>query len=357
MRRTVLAILALSTLPLVACGEQQSSPPCGEPLGGSTVEAVYRLPAGDAREAAARVCTRLRVLGADRAQVRADGADRVRVVVADAEEPRAAVEALVAGTSLEFHDWEPSVLGNRGPSAPFAGGTALFEAVELASAPKRPAELRYLFGPDERPLGGPARSCRELLSPYRHEPGRASYPPDTACGGRLRALGGGGPPAGSRVLGTPAGVAVIEDQRIPGQPPQLHRYFVIADDPDLTAADIENPRPDTDEVTGEPVVSFDFTPSGRRAFKRLTRRVGARAARVAAATGASESSFQHFAIVVDHRIFSLAAIDPAGNPNGIDAQGAQIAGIGSRAAARRLARRLGATPLGDELELVSLRRS
>jgi len=356
MRRTVLAILALSTLLLVACGDQQSAAPCGEPLGGSTVEAVYRLPAGDARRAAARLCTRLRVLGADRAEVSADGADRVRVVVPDAEEPRAAVNALVAGTSLGFHDWEPSVLGHRGPAAPFAGGTALFEAVELASASKRPAELLYLFGPDERPLGGPARSCRELLSPYRHEPGSASYPSETACGSLLRALGGG-PPAGSRVLGTPAGVAVIEDQRIPGQPPQLHRYFVIEDDPELTAADIENPRPDTDEVTGEPVVSFDFTPSGRQAFKRLTRRVGARAARVAAATGASESSFQHFAIVVDHRIFSLAAIAPSGNPNGIDAPGAQIAGIGSRAAARRLARRLGATPLGDELELVSLRRS
>jgi SecD/SecF fusion protein len=356
MRRILPAMLALATMYLVACGEEATSAPCGRPPEGPTVRLVYRVGGENARGTAARVCTRLRALGAPRAEVSAAGGDRIRIVVPDSAGARAAVDAAVGAPSLGFHDWEPSVLGRRGPAAPFAGATALFDAVETASTPGRPAELLYLFDPEGHPLAGPASSCEELLAAYRHEPGSASYAERSRCRARLRDLGGGGPPSGSRVLGTPDGVAVVEDEAIPGQPPQLHRYFAIEDDAELTAADIENPRADADAVTGEPVVLFDFTASGRQAFKRLTGRVAARAKRVAAAgDGPSESSFQHFAIVLDNRIVSLAAVDPVANPGGIDAPGAQIGGIGSRQATRLLARRLAAGPLDAELELVSVR--
>ena len=355
MRRFLMAMVALATMYLMACGEDVRSAPCGQAVEGPTVRLLYHVGGGDPRVTASRVCTRLRTLGAPRAQVSAVGGDRIRVVVPDAEGPREAVDAAVGAPSLGFHDWEPSVLGRRGPAAPFAGATALLDAVETASAPKRPAALLYLFDPDGRPLAGPAKSCPVLLAAYRHEPGSASYPERSLCRSRLRDLGGGGPPSGSRVLGTPAGVAVVEDEAIAGQPPQLHRYFVIENDPELSAADIENPRADTDAVTGDPAVLVDFTPSGRRAFKRLTARVAARAKRVAAARGASESSFQHFAIVVDSRIVSLAAVDPVVNPDGIDAPGAQLSGLGSREATRLMARRLAAGPLDAELELVAVR--
>jgi SecD/SecF fusion protein len=355
MRRFLMAMVALATMYLVACSEDVRSAPCSQAVEGQTVRLVYRVGGGDARVTASRVCTRLRTLGAPRAQVSAVGGDRLRVVVPDAKGARAAVDAAVGAPSLGFHDWEPNVLGRRGPAAPFAGGTALLDAVETASGPRRAAALLYLFDPDGRPLAGPAESCRVLLAAYRHEPGSASYPERSLCRSRLQALGGGGPPSGSRVLGTPDGVAVVEDEAVPGQPPQLHRYFAIEDDPELSTPDIENPRADTDAVTGEPAVLFDFTPSGRRAFERLTGRVAARARRAAAAGGASESAFQHFAIVVDNRIVSLATVDPVANPDGIDAPGAQISGLGSRAATRLMARRLAAGPLDAELELVSVR--
>ena len=81
--------------------------------------------------------------------------------------------------------------------------------------------------------------------------------------------------------------------------------------------------------------------------------MAARAARAAAAPGASEASFQHFAIVVDGRVLSLPALDAAAAPRGIDAPGAQINGVGSRREARLLARRLGVAPLLAQLEPVS----
>jgi hypothetical protein len=330
MLRALLPLLTLAALLLAGCGDDVRSAPCSEPLGGSTVERVYRVAAGDARSTAARLCSRLRTLGSGRFEVGAVGSGRIRIVARDSEETHAALAAAIEGTSFGVYDWEPNVLGRRGPATPFAGGTALFDAVELASKPKSRSTRYYLFGPDKRPLGQPAASRDELLATYKSR---------------------GGPPPGSRVVGIPARVAVVEDQRAPGQPPQLHRYFVIENDPELSRSDISNPREGTDQVTGKAVVSFNFTAAGRRAFKNLTARVARRAAKA----GASESSFQHFAIVVDSRIVSLAAVDAVANPNGIDAPGAQIAGVGSREAARLLARRLGATPLEAKLELVSVR--
>ena len=334
MARALLPLLTLAALVLAACGEEVRSAPCSQSPGGSTVELVYRVDGRDARSTASRLCSRLHTLGSGQFEVGAVGSDRIRIVARDSEETQDALVAAIEGTPFGVYDWEPNVLGRRGPATPFAGGTALFDAVELAAKAKsRPARY-YLFGPDKRPLGRPAESRDELLAPYRSA---------------------GGLPPGSRVVQTPAGVAVIEDQRVPGQPPQLHRYFVIEDKPELSRADISNPRAGTDQIAGKPVVSFDFTGAGRRAFKRLTARVASRAAKAASLGDASEASFQHVAIVVDGRIVSLAAIDPVANPNGIDAPGAQITGVGSREAARLLARRLGASPLDAKLELVSLR--
>lgn len=334
MSGTLLLVATAAALPAACGGEQVRSAPCSAPPTGSAAELVYRVHAGDARATAARLCTRLVAFEGARFEVTPVRGGRIRVVGSGAAATQAAVEAATEGPSLQIYDWEPNVLGPRGPATPFAGGTALFDAVELASDSESAPARYYLFGPDKRPLGRPAESRAELLAPYRS---------------------GGGPPEGSQVVGTPARVAVVEDQRIPGQPPQLHRYFVIEDDAALSGSDIENPRSETDGVSGAPVVSFDFTAAGRRAFKRLTERVATRAAKVAAGAGASEASFQHFAIVVDHRIVSLAAVDAGTNPHGIDAPGAQIAGVGTVEDTRLLARRLAAGPLDAELELVSVR--
>jgi SecD/SecF fusion protein len=111
-----------------------------------------------------------------------------------------------------------------------------------------------------------------------------------------------------------------------------------------------------DEVTGDPVVAFDFTERGRRAFKRLTERLAQRGAKAAAGQASPEPFFQRFAIVLDNRVVSLATIDFRATPNGIDAPGAQIAATGSLGASRRLARSLAAAPLDPELELVSIRK-
>lgn len=283
MLRRSPSLLVLLAMAVPACGgEDLSSAPCTDRPGGSTVVLEYRAAAGEAPGSAKQLCSRLRALGSYRYQVATTGLRGVRVVAPDTEGARSALRAAVEGTSFYIYDWEPNVLGPRGPAAPFAGGSARSDALALAKS----------------------------------QPGR---------------------------------VAVVEDERVPGQPPQLRRYFVIKDDPDLDRSDITNPRAASDEISGEPTVAFDFTAAGREKFRRLTERVAARGARA----GASEASFQHFAIVVEGRILSLAAVDAATQPNGIDARGAQINGVGSLREAKLLARRFAMAPLAAELEPIS----
>ena len=356
----------LAALLLAACDDESRSASCGDALPGATAELTYEISTEDPAPGItpARLCERLRALGSGPVQVRTVGGDRVRIAARKPEQARAAVDAVAGGASLHFYDWEANVLGPRGPDAPFAGGTALYDAVEVASKSKPPqvvndAEPRYyLFDSDRRPLAGgrPAGSCKELLAAYRPGSGSASYPAQTACPRDLDALGAGGPPSGSRVMRVPPGIAVIEAQRVPGQPPQLHRYFVIEENSELASADVESPRAVADEITGDPVVAFDFTERGRRAFEQLTRRLAERGAKAAAGQASPEPFFQRFAIVLHNRVVSLATIDFVATPNGIDAPGAQIAGTGSLDASRKLARSLAAAPLEAELELVSIRK-
>jgi preprotein translocase subunit SecD len=317
-KRTSGAVLMVAALLGASCGGgDRAEVPCGERPAGHAIEIVYEVEGGTAtRTMAKRVCDRLTALGAGDVLVRPAGEGRIRVVTPDPREARAAIE----GSALRFYDWERSVLGPRGPDAPFVGAGAFFDAVELASgSPSTVAQNGgdrfYLFGADRRLLAGPASSRAELLAGLSQ------------------------PPAGSRLMRVPAGVAVVEDARGTGP---AGRYFAIEDEPELSNDDVERPRAEPDPVTDAPVLLFDFTASGRRAFKRLTARV------------ANRGDAGHIAIVVDDRLLSLPTIDSATNPNGIDAPGGQVGPIGSAETTRRLARSLAGAPLADRLRLVAI---
>ena len=151
---------------------------------------------------------------------------------------------------LQFYDWEPNVLGKRGPDAPYSGSQALYRAAIVASRPgrrrrpltsrraervggdraqvrRRPEEdpgllrqaQRHRVRPSTTVRGGQAaaQGQREAAQAGRRLPARLElqgaarrvraeggqpkqYANDTACAKELKALEGGGPPAGSRVI-------------------------------------------------------------------------------------------------------------------------------------------------------------
>jgi SecD/SecF fusion protein len=334
---------------------------------------------------------RVDALGVSEPEIQRAGANQISVGLPAVQNARRAKEQVGSTAQLQFYDWEPNVLGPRGPDAPFAGSKALYEAVKLASTQKGKAEKTdvppgsnispekadkqndtakdryYLFGPDRLPIGPdkkplrtgdytPSGSCKEVLSDYEPKPGPApKFAKGTECEDQLKALGSGGPPAGSEIIKVPQGVVVVEAEPVPNQPPTLHRFFVLEDDSELSGADITHPEANTDPNTNAPIVTMDFTDKGREAFARVTKRIAERGSKIILPPGADkEQAFQRFAITLDNKIVSLATIDFIQNPEGIDGRtGAQIENIGDFNDANDLAEnlRIGALPI--ELKLIS----
>jgi SecD/SecF fusion protein len=335
---------------------------------------------------------RVDAFGVSEPEIQRSGRDQISVGLPNVQNAERAKEQVGSTAQLQFYDWEPNVLGGRGPDAPFAGSKALFQAVEVASKQKPKAERTdvppgsnltpkqaderndskatdqyYLFGPDELPIGPndkpvrtgdytPSSSCKELLADYEPGPGPArDYAKGTECRAQLEPLGSGGPPAGSTVVKVPKGIVVVEAERLPNQPPQLKRFFVLEDDSELSGNDIKNPEANTDPNTQEPIVTMEFTDQGRAAFARVTKRIADRGSKIIVQPGQDRSqAFQRFAITLDDKIVSLATIDFIQNPEGIDGRtGAQIENIGDFNATNDLAEnlRIGALPI--ELKLIS----
>jgi SecD/SecF fusion protein len=335
---------------------------------------------------------RVDAFGVSEPEIQRSGSDQISVGLPNVQNAERAKEQVGTTAQLQFYDWEPNVLGDRGPDAPFAGSKALFQATEDASKQKPRAERTdvppgsnltpqqaderndskatdqyYLFGPDEFPIGPqgepvrtgdytPSSSCDELLSDYQPKPGPApKFAEGTECQKELEALGSGGPPAGSKVVRVPKGVLVVEGERLPDQPPQLKRFFVIEDDSELSGSDVKNPEANTDPNTNAPVVTMEFTDQGREAFARVTQRIAERGSKIILPPGSDrQQAFQRFAITLDDKIVSLATIDFIQNPEGIDGRtGAQIENIGDFNATNDLAEslRIGALPI--ELKLIS----
>jgi SecD/SecF fusion protein len=330
-------------------------------------------------------------LGVSEPEIQRAGEDQISVGLPDVQNAERAKEQVGTTAQLQFYDWEPNVLGDRGPDAPFSGSTALYKAVQIASKAKPKAEAidlppdapegltreradrqndtsrakYFLFGPDKRPIGPngkpvtgdyqPSASCKELLADYRRAPGSREYPKDSACRDQLAALGGGGPPSGSTVLRVPQGIVVVEAERAPNQPEDVKRFFVLEDDSELSGSDIKNPEQNFDQRTNEPIVTMEFTEKGRKAFAAVTKRIAERGSRIIRPPATPpEQAFQRFAITLDNRMVSLATIDFVENPEGIDGRtGAQIEGIGDIQETQDLAEslRIGALPI--ELKLIS----
>ena len=243
------------------------------------------------------------------------------------------------------------------PSPEERGYSRLFDAVEAASEeePLSEAEcnelgcshtqpLLYLFDSDSlQPIGEPAQREEDL---------RAQFPGDEL-------------PDNSRILEVPVGVVVVEDK--PPDDPDTEEdesetgatseFFVLRDEPGLTGDEIEDPKQGSDQTTGQPNVTFEFTDEGRAAFQEVTREIAIRGQEnyfeevgpggLPAANVADQFS-DSFAIVLDNELVSRPIINFVENPDGIDGRtGAQISGLDSLQESQDLAEvlRIGALPI------------
>jgi SecD/SecF fusion protein len=156
------------------------------------------------------------------------------------------------------------------------------------------------------------------------------------------------------VVEVPRGIVVVKDQSRGNSKASLG-YWTLEDDSELSGSDIKDPKQGSDPTTNEPIVSFNFTDAGRKAFARATKREAVRGSEKLVPPGTDpQSTFQRFAITLDNQIVSLATINYRENPEGIPGDtGAQINGIGNLQETQDLAEslRIGALPIS--LKLIS----
>ncbi|MFL5780178.1 MAG: protein translocase subunit SecD [Thermoleophilaceae bacterium] len=207
-------------------------------------------------------------------------------------------------------------------------------------------------------------NCAEIATDFsqtaaakRQQGGDTAKPAKgTACPATLQSLDGHGPPAGSIVVKVPRGIVIIKEQQPTAKVPKnfVYRYYVLEDDSELSGSDIRDPKQQSDPQTSEPIVTFQFTDAGRKAFARATKREAQRGQNLLAPGASNQAKEQRFAISLDNQVVSLATISFVDNPEGIPGDtGAQINGIGSLQETQDLAEslRIGALPIS--LKLIS----
>ena len=72
-------------------------------------------------------------LGVAEPEIQRSGQDQISIGLPDVQNAQRAIEQVGSTAQLQFYDWEPNVLGPRGPNVPYAGSKALYDAVEVAT--------------------------------------------------------------------------------------------------------------------------------------------------------------------------------------------------------------------------------
>ena len=270
---------------------------CGGGSGGDDgdVRARFAVVGGQVPATAEALRERARALEID-AEVRIDG-EHVEVAVPGGA-AREEIAELTRPGELRFYDWEANVIGPRGRPAPG----------------------------DVRVTGGPAAGDPHVGAAL------------TRAEARKRAGKG----------------TVVVRAESPDDGPPADTWYVLRDRPVLTNEDILDPEQSFDQSpsgSGQPIVLFDFTPSGRRAMESLTRELARRGARRKVRGSAPIENSQHFAIVLDDQIISVPFVDFTRHPNGFSAEnGSLIEGGFTIESAQRLAAVLKLGPLPARLE-------
>ncbi|MEY2441963.1 MAG: SecD/SecF fusion protein [bacterium] len=303
----------------------------------------------------AALCERLRTLKVAR---ELEGVGRNHLVVTVPSTAARGAMSVARTGRLAFYDWEANVIGPGGKPEPtdpkvtggaragFSGSLEYYAAVERAS--KLPGTVE-------------ADNARKGSAFYAVDPGaRKVYGSGAATRAAALAVVPKAERAQAKVREVKPGTVVLSAEELPGAAPS---FFVLKDVAALRGSDIVNPRQRLDTgpgATGAPIVTFDFTAGGAKAFATFTRTIARRGARNAgSAPGTSSADAnQHFAIVLDDDIVSIPYIDFRANPDGIDGStGSLIQGGFTILSARQLASILRSGELAVPLELVETKRS
>jgi SecD/SecF fusion protein len=293
---------------------------------------------------------RVDAFGVSESSLQQTGNDQLEVDLPGVSNAQRAAQQVGSTAQLFFYDWEANVLDAKCQSHPdqINGGqqpiSGLFAAVKQASKCQNVGAGNAQAAAQPRFYDFTKNSHQPLANGQTFESKQAALaavPPNER--------------ANTMVVEVPAGVLVLRDQKASAKAPEPDRWWVIRDRPSLSGTDIKDPKQDFDQQAGnQPIVTFNFTGKGRKAFQDITRRIAERGADNAPPGSNSAATSQHFAIALDNALVSTPYIDYRQNPDGIDGStGAQISGGFTIQSAQDLAKilKIGALPL--KLQLIS----
>src|SRR5215211_2817713 len=299
---------------------------------------------------------RVDAFGVSEPELQLLGGRQIEVNLPGVENADRAAEQVGSTAQLYFYDWEANILDGdcRTNDTEVDGGqqpvTGLYNAVKRASkctdVPKSDASVA---------AAGPRFYAFNKVSKQPFENAQGLDSRDAA----LEAVDEKDR-ANAEIVEVPEGVLVVRDEKGPvgkdgKEPPAPDRWWVVLDRPALSGTDLKNPEQNFDQRSGgQPIVTFDFTDKGRKAFQDITREIAQRGADNTLPGSNPDNSSQHFAIVLDDELVSAPLINYSENPDGIDGStGAQISGGFTIQSAQDLAKilQIGALPI--KLELIS----
>ena len=305
---------------------------------------------------------RVNSFGVSEAELFQAGQDQIEVNLPGVRDAERAAQQVGSTAQLFFYDWEANILDDKCKTNPDLNAnqrqpiSGLRTAVAQASKCKRVGTGAGSDPLAENSTGGPSQAAAKprfyAFDKKTKKPLNGGQTYDT----RRQALDGLKAPekTSAQILEVPAGVLVLRVERASPDAPKPDRWWVIQDRPGLSGNDIRSPEQSFDQsVNNEPIVTFNFSDKGRKAFQAITRRVAQRGADNALGGDPLQTS-QHFAIALDNELVSAPYINWRENPDGIDgATGAQISGSFTITSAQDLAKilKIGALPL--KLSLVS----
>src|SRR4051812_28806552 len=300
---------------------------------------------------------RVNEFGVSEAELFQSGQDQIEVNLPGVSDAEAAARQVGSTAQLFFYDWEANLLDENCKTNADLNANQRQPITGLRAAVTQAAKCKSVGvgkGADPLAANSPGGESVAAAKPrfYAFDKNRKVPFDKTAqtFASRQDALDSltEKQRAVAEVIEVPAGVLVLREQKTSPDQPDPDRWWVIQDRPGLSGTDIKNPEQSFDTTAAnQPIVTFNFTDYGRKAFKAITQRVAERGVDNALGQDPLQTS-QHFAIALDNELVSAPYINWKENPDGIDGStGAQISGSFTIQSAQDLAKilKIGALPL------------
>src|SRR4051794_38198355 len=215
---------------------------------------------------------RVDAFGVSEPELARTGADQIEVDLPGVADAERAAKQVGSTAQLYFYDWENNVLDESCKTNPseINGGqqpiTGLYKAVKRAA--KCPAQ-------NDGNNKAAAASRFYAFDKVSKKPFNSGLPDDSRAGA-LEGLSSAQKER-AEVIEVKPGILVLREQKASPKAPDPDAWWIIQDNPGLSGTDIKNPEQNFDQQGGnEPIVTFDFSDKGRKAFQSITRRVAQR---------------------------------------------------------------------------------